>query len=549
MADRMFASFDPSLISGAVEALADGVVLLDPQGRVQYANRAFEEGIELPREDLVGKRFDDPVFEMCHLDGTPVESSATPFWRVLESGEAALGEEYDLVSVTGRLHRVVINVVPVRHDGEMVGAAVTLRDITRRARAEEALRESEERLQAFVDQARYGLVISSIEGKVVLYNPAMEKLTGHTFEEVREKGWPEAAYPDPADRAHAMEMAGKSVRGEVSYNEEPYTRADGEQIWLSYAVSPVRLKGREYIAAIIIDVTERKRAEERVRFQSSLLDQVHNAVVSSDLDGKITYMNDAAEQLYGWDAETATGRLVQDVVLAASVNPEAMLRQVVETGKWQGESLMRRANGEEVPVMLTLALLHDAAGTPEGVVGVASDITEIKAAQRQLEEKDRAIRRAYVDVVGAVTGGKLVLMTPEELGPILGEPMLGKNAIRFDTLAESRHRVREVMEREGLATEPSEAIIAYGEAATNALKHAGGGRYAVFRKDRVLQVLVADDGPGIDFRLLPRATLTPGFSTKSTLGIGFTVMLELSDRMLLTTQPGCTEVLLEFALR
>jgi len=61
-------------------------------------------------------------------------------------------------------------------------------------------------------------------------------------------------------------------------------------------------------------------------------------------------------------------------------------------------------------------------------------------------------------------------------------------------------------------------------------------------------VAVTDGGPGIDFKTLPRATLVPGFSTASTLGVGFTMMLQLSDRVLLSTRPGRTQVVLEVAV-
>ena len=85
------------------------------------------------------------------------------------------------------------------------------------------------------------------------------------------------------------------------------------------------------------------------------------------------------------------------------------------------------------------------------------------------------------------------------------------------------------------------------EALVNAINHAGGGTYQLFIRDGRLQVLVRDDGPGIDFRTLPKATLVRGFSTASSLGMGFTIMLQGCARVLLSTRPGRTSVVLEFA--
>ncbi len=64
---------------------------------------------------------------------------------------------------------------------------------------------------------------------------------------------------------------------------------------------------------------------------------------------------------------------------------------------------------------------------------------------------------------------------------------------------------------------------------------------------RRLRVVVRDAGPGIDFRPLPRATLVSGFSTVSSLGLGFTIVPQTCERLLLSTRPGRTVVLLEFA--
>ena len=88
-----------------------------------------------------------------------------------------------------------------------------------------------------------------------------------------------------------------------------------------------------------------------------------------------------------------------------------------------------------------------------------------------------------------------------------------------------------------------------GEALVNALRHAGGGLYQMYAHGDVLQVVVRDEGPGIDFRTLPKATLQRGFSTASSLGMGFTIMLQVCERVLLSTHPGRTTVVLEFARR
>jgi anti-sigma regulatory factor (Ser/Thr protein kinase) len=179
----------------------------------------------------------------------------------------------------------------------------------------------------------------------------------------------------------------------------------------------------------------------------------------------------------------------------------------------------------------------------------AEDVTDVRHAERALRQQEESIRRAYVDVLDAVTGGKLILLTDEELAGQLGTP-LGEpgRVIVPRELSESRTAI----DRSAAGAFPDWAPRAdirtpVCEALVNAINHAGGGTYQLFTRDGRLQVLVRDDGPGIDFRTLPKATLVRGFSTASSLGMGFTIMLQGCARVLLSTRPGRTSVVLEFA--
>jgi anti-sigma regulatory factor (Ser/Thr protein kinase)/ligand-binding sensor protein len=179
----------------------------------------------------------------------------------------------------------------------------------------------------------------------------------------------------------------------------------------------------------------------------------------------------------------------------------------------------------------------------------ALDVTAAHAAEQALRRQEEAIRRAYVDVIDAVTGGKLVLLTEEALARELGQPV--GDAMEIDSaaqLAEARRRVLDAAElRYPGRMHDADVLSPVSEALDNALKHGRRGTFQVFARDGYLQVAVTDEGPGIDFRTLPRATLVPGFSTAASLGMGFTIMLQLCARVLLSTRPGHTEVVLEIA--
>jgi anti-sigma regulatory factor (Ser/Thr protein kinase)/PAS domain-containing protein len=179
----------------------------------------------------------------------------------------------------------------------------------------------------------------------------------------------------------------------------------------------------------------------------------------------------------------------------------------------------------------------------------ALDISGVRHAERALRRQEDSIRRAYVDVLDAVTGGKLILLTDEELAGQLGVPLT--EPIEFlapSDLSRARSAIARVAEDAFPDWAPSTDIrTPVGEALVNALRHAGGGIYQLHAHGDVLQVVIRDEGPGIDFRTLPKATLQRGFSTASSLGMGFTIMLQVCERVLLSTHPGRTTVVLEFA--
>lgn len=174
-------------------------------------------------------------------------------------------------------------------------------------------------------------------------------------------------------------------------------------------------------------------------------------------------------------------------------------------------------------------------------------LSQLHTARDELARQEERIRQAYVDVIDAVTGGRLVLMTDRELDSTLGIPVSPEWEISEPgQLGGARERVRDAVSEVSPELANSCALLnPLGEALNNVLKHVGRGTYRVYSAPGCVRVAISDSGPGIDFRTLPKATLVPGFSTTATLGMGFTIMLQLTDRVLLSTHPGRTTVVLE----
>ncbi|MBI2266350.1 MAG: response regulator [Armatimonadetes bacterium] len=180
---------------------------------------------------------------------------------------------------------------------------------------------------------------------------------------------------------------------------------------------------------------------------------------------------------------------------------------------------------------------------------------QLKVEQIQKEEERRR-SQFYRDVILAVTSGKLLLVEDNTLNEALvGGKSIGTCPIREPKdVGIARNLAAKETKAAGLdGSRRDDLVLCVSEAVTNVIKHGGTrhgilGTFEVLAQPDKIQVYVQDYGPGIDFAALPKATLMGGYSTKPSLGYGYTIMLELADRILLATSPKGTGLILEVSL-
>ncbi|HSD57214.1 MAG TPA: PAS domain S-box protein [Methanotrichaceae archaeon] len=131
---------------------------------------------------------------------------------------------------------------------------------------------------------------------------------------------------------------------------------------------------------------DRKQAEERVLFQASLLDQVRNSVIATDLHGTIIYWSRFAEALYQWKAEEILGKNIAKTIVPKekSYLIREVMAQITSSGYYEAELLVRRKDGNIFPAIYTYSLLKDLEGKHIGYVSVSIDLTERKKIERDL---------------------------------------------------------------------------------------------------------------------------------------------------------------------
>jgi len=141
--------------------------------------------------------------------------------------------------------------------------------------------------------------------------------------------------------------------------------------------------------------TNRRRAEAVLREQASLLDLTHNTVLVTDMEGVIKFWNRGAEEWYGWTAEQAMGRVVDDLLKTVHPAPvEQMKRELTRKGRWEGEFVHTRKDGVRIVVASRWSLERDGCGDPVAILETNNDITERKQAEEALKRSEAYLAEA-----------------------------------------------------------------------------------------------------------------------------------------------------------
>ena len=266
-----------------------------------------------------------------------------------------------------------------------------------------AIRDYASRLRAVFDAAVDAILTIDERGIIQSLNRSAERMFGYAATELIGRNI-SVLMPEPHSSEHDGYLARYLRTGEKRIiglgREVVARRKDGTVFPIELAVGEGDAGSRHRFTGFIRDITARKQAEELLRSQAELLDQVRNAVMVRDPDDRITYWNRGAERMYGWTAAEAVGRKATDLFLKNQPGPPDEAERVLrEAGAWSGELRQVTKGGRPLTVDSLRTLLRDADGRPTGVIVINIDVTE----KKELEAK--FLRAQRLESLGTLVSG------------------------------------------------------------------------------------------------------------------------------------------------
>jgi PAS domain S-box-containing protein len=261
---------DALVVSGPLEAVMEslpvGVAITDVHGGNIRANNAFEQVWGSPRPRAVSIS-DYAAYKAWWADtGKPVAPEEWASAQAVRKGEPVVQQVLEIQRFDGS-HAFVINSGAPIFDakGKIAGCAVAIQDITDLRKAQEALRQSEERLRRMVETSQIGIGFGDSTGHIFEANESFFRITGYSRKEILDGviGWERLTAPEYAgiDRLVMEQVSATGVAGPY---EKEYIRKSGSRIPILVSVTRLSTERDEHVA-FIVDLTERKQMEEALR--------------------------------------------------------------------------------------------------------------------------------------------------------------------------------------------------------------------------------------------------------------------------------------------
>ncbi len=387
-----------SLVDTASKAGLGITIVQDTQDEEDvfvFANDEYSKLSDYPGEKLLGRSSWDIV--------PPDKLAAMREWaRKIKGGENITGShEIELVHKDGTVHNIEISVSASNYQGK--AAIVSFhKDITRRKKAEDALRASEAELKAIFDNATDGIALFDVEGKVIRVNRGALEAGGYDTEELAGKPLDllNMFTPESIEKMLAARATLLSGGEAPAFECEVITKS-GKKLIIEIHVAPFRKNGELMgSVAVLRDITERKKAEEALQQSEEryreLFENANDIIYTHDLAGNFTSINKAGERVTGYTRDEVLAMNISNILPPESLEQARRMIacKVNQGGRTEYELEIITRDEHRLLLEVSTRLIYEG-DKPVGVQGIARDITERKKMEQALKESEERLRRYW----------------------------------------------------------------------------------------------------------------------------------------------------------
>ena len=375
-----------------VEKALEGIIVAQ-DGLLKFANRAGAEIVGYEIEELISKPFTD----FLHPDDRSMVVERHK--RRLAGEQIESRYTFRVVPKDGAVRWVEIDSGVVSWEGRPA-ALFFMTDITNRKQMEEKLLESEAWYRSLVEDSFDGIFVQ--HGlKIIFANSRLYEMLGYSPGELEGVEHWRVYHPDYHELTHGRALA--RMRGEAVTPQYKVLlqRKDGSIFSAEIFARAVQVRGEPGVQVWVRDISQRKKSEEVQRRLATAVEQAAEAIVITDAEGKINYVNPAFERITQYSQSEAVGKNPR-ILKSGQHSPafyQDMWNTITRGSPWAGQFINRRKDGVLYREDATISPVRDSSGKIVNYVAVKRDITKEVDLQHQLLQAQR------MEAVGALAGG------------------------------------------------------------------------------------------------------------------------------------------------
>ncbi len=426
-----------------LSSIGDAVIATDAESRVSLLNLVAEKLTGWTMAEAKGR----PVDEIFHIISKDTRQPATiPVAKTLAQGTIqGLANHTVLIARDGSECDIADSCAPIRdRDGEVIGAVLVFRDVTRDYQLEQTLHDKTALIETILGTVADGIItLEAAGGMLATVNPAAERMFGYTATELIGKN---VSLLVPAlnrtSAANGLEYYKPSEEERASGRgrEVMGRRKDGSLFPIEIAVSEMELAGRSYFTALLRDITVRRQAEVALLKGESLQNAIFNSAnfssIATDAQGVIQIFNVGAERMLGYTAAEVMNKITPadisdpeeviarakalSVELGTPITPgfEALAFKAARGIEDIYELTYIRKDGSRFPAVVSVTALRDIRETVIGYLLIGTDNTARKLVEGEQKKLDQRLRDQQFYTRSLIESNIDALMTTDPGGII-----------------------------------------------------------------------------------------------------------------------------------